>query len=173
MYIASSVAAVALIVIDVDTVSSGIPSSSACMSSTVSIATPTRPTSPSARGESESMPICVGRSNATGESGLPLLEQQPEARVGLLRRAEAGVLPHRPQAAAVHRRLHAARERETGRDRRGRARSRSARRPAGTPARREARRVKRVRRMQPLRADELGVMREDLRRQIDIALASR
>ena len=35
------------------------------MSSTVSIATPTRPTSPSARGESESMPICVGRSKAT------------------------------------------------------------------------------------------------------------
>ena len=65
MYIARSVAAVALMVIDVDTESSGIPSSSVCMSSTVSIATPTRPTSPTARGESESMPICVGRSNAT------------------------------------------------------------------------------------------------------------
>ena len=43
MYIASSVDAVALIVIDVDTLSSGISSSSVCMSSTVSIATPTRP----------------------------------------------------------------------------------------------------------------------------------
>jgi hypothetical protein len=56
-YIASSVAAVALIVIDVDTWSSGMPSSSKCMSSTLSIATPARPTSPSARGESESRPI--------------------------------------------------------------------------------------------------------------------
>ncbi len=65
MYIASSVAAVALIVIEVDTLSSGMSLSSACMSSTVSIATPTRPTSPCARGESESSPICVGRSNAT------------------------------------------------------------------------------------------------------------
>ena len=30
-----------------------------------SIATPALPTSPSDRGESESIPICVGRSNAT------------------------------------------------------------------------------------------------------------
>ena len=75
MYIASSVDAVALIVIDVDTLSSGMPSSSACMSSTVSIATPTRPTSPSARGESESMPICVGRSNATLSPVWPGVEQ--------------------------------------------------------------------------------------------------
>ena len=34
------------------------------MSSTESIATPTRPTSPSDRGWSESYPICVGRSKA-------------------------------------------------------------------------------------------------------------
>src|SRR5690348_17628882 len=33
--------------------------------SSESIATPTLPTSPRASGESESMPICVGRSNAT------------------------------------------------------------------------------------------------------------
>ena len=64
-YIASSVAAVALMVMLVETRSSGSSSSSACMSSTESMATPTRPTSPSARGESESMPICVGRSKAT------------------------------------------------------------------------------------------------------------
>ena len=75
MYIASSVDAVALIVIDVDTLSSGMPSSSVCMSSTVSIATPTRPTSPSARGESESIPICVGRSNATLSPVWPGVEQ--------------------------------------------------------------------------------------------------
>ena len=44
-------------VIDVETLSRGIPASSTCMSSTLSIATPARPTSPSARGESESRPI--------------------------------------------------------------------------------------------------------------------
>jgi hypothetical protein len=64
-YIARSVDAVALIVIEVDTRSSGMPSRRTCMSSTVSMATPTRPTSPTARGESESIPICVGRSKAT------------------------------------------------------------------------------------------------------------
>ena len=57
--------AVALIVIEVETRSSGMPSNSRRMSSTVSIATPVLPTSPSARGWSESYPICVGRSNAT------------------------------------------------------------------------------------------------------------
>jgi hypothetical protein len=62
---------VALIVIDVDTRSSGRSASSACMSSTVSTATPTRPTSPSARGESLSMPICVGRSNAVDSPVCP------------------------------------------------------------------------------------------------------
>ncbi len=40
--------AVALIVIDVDTRSSGIPFMSSAMSSIESIATPTRPTSPAA-----------------------------------------------------------------------------------------------------------------------------
>ena len=57
--------AVALIVIDVDTRSSGMPSTSSAMSSIESIATPTRPTSPAARAWSESYPICVGRSKAT------------------------------------------------------------------------------------------------------------
>ena len=46
--------AVALMVIDVDTRSSGMPSNSAAMSSIESIATPTRPTSPAASGASES-----------------------------------------------------------------------------------------------------------------------
>ena len=48
------IAAVALIVIEVETLSSGIPSKSCSMSSRLQIATPTRPTSPSARGSSES-----------------------------------------------------------------------------------------------------------------------
>jgi hypothetical protein len=46
--------AVELIVIDVDTRSSGMSSKSAAMSSIESIATPTRPTSPAAIGWSES-----------------------------------------------------------------------------------------------------------------------
>jgi hypothetical protein len=57
--------AVELIVIEVDTRSSGMPSNSCAMSSIESIATPTRPTSPAASEWSESYPICVGRSNAT------------------------------------------------------------------------------------------------------------
>ena len=47
-YMSSSSAAGALIVIDVDTWSSGMPSNRRFMSSTVSMATPTLPTSPSA-----------------------------------------------------------------------------------------------------------------------------
>jgi hypothetical protein len=64
-------AAVALMVIDVDTLSSGIPSSRTSMSSRLSMATPTRPTSPIACGSSESYPICVGRSNATERPVVP------------------------------------------------------------------------------------------------------
>ena len=71
MYMASSVDAVALMVMLVDTWSRGIPSSSTCRSSTVSMATPTRPTSPRARGESESIPIWVGRSKATDSPVCP------------------------------------------------------------------------------------------------------
>jgi hypothetical protein len=40
-----------------------------------------------------------------------VVEQVPEAGVRLLRRAEAGELPHRPELSAVHRRIDAARER--------------------------------------------------------------
>ena len=58
------IAAGALIVIDTLTSSSGIPSNSVSMSSSVSIATPSRPTSPSERGWSESCPISDGMSNA-------------------------------------------------------------------------------------------------------------
>jgi len=49
-YMSSRIAAVELIVIEVVTVSSGIPANRVRMSSIESIATPTLPTSPSARG---------------------------------------------------------------------------------------------------------------------------
>jgi len=53
-YIARRTGAVALMVIEVVTRSSGIPSNTRARSSTVSTATPTRPTSPAASGWSES-----------------------------------------------------------------------------------------------------------------------
>jgi len=54
MYIASSTAAGALIVIDVDTRSSGMPANRQAMSSRLLMLTPTLPTSPSASGWSAS-----------------------------------------------------------------------------------------------------------------------
>ena len=58
------IAAGALIVIDTETSPSGIPANSVSMSTTVSTATPSRPTSPSDRAWSESWPISEGMSNA-------------------------------------------------------------------------------------------------------------
>ena len=102
-------AAVALIVIDVVTLSSGRPASSSRMSASESMATPTLPTSPSARAWSESSPICVGRSKAHDRPGLPRRQQELEALVGVLGGAEPGVLAHRPQPAPVHARVDAPR----------------------------------------------------------------
>ena len=64
-------AAGALMVIEVDTSASGMPSSSSRMSSMESMATPTLPTSPLACGASESKPIWVGRSKATDRPVVP------------------------------------------------------------------------------------------------------
>ena len=58
------------------------------------------------------MPIWVGRSNATLSPVCPSSRRMAEAAIRLGGGAEAGVLAHRPEPAAVHRRLHAARERE-------------------------------------------------------------
>ncbi len=58
------IAAGALIVIDTVTWSSGIPANRRSMSATVSIATPSRPTSPSDSAWSESWPISDGMSKA-------------------------------------------------------------------------------------------------------------
>ncbi len=86
------------------------------MSTTVSTATPSRPTSPSDIAWSESWPISDGMSNAVRQPRLPVVEQVVEALVGLLGGAEARELAHRPEAAAVHRRVDAAREREAAGD---------------------------------------------------------
>jgi hypothetical protein len=53
-----------LIVIEVDTSPRGIPEKSVSASASESTATPSRPTSPSERGWSESYPINVGMSKA-------------------------------------------------------------------------------------------------------------
>ena len=58
-------------VIEVETLSSGMPPNSVRMSSMESMATPTLPTSPCAIGSSESYPIWVGRSNATDRPMVP------------------------------------------------------------------------------------------------------
>jgi hypothetical protein len=63
-YMAKTIAAGPLIVIDVVTLSSGIPSKRISMSFSESTATPHIPTSPLARGESESYPMSVGKWNA-------------------------------------------------------------------------------------------------------------
>ena len=82
------------------------------MSSTESIATPVRPTSPS-RDRVVRVVAELGRQvEGDREAGLAAREQRAEARVRLLRRAEPRVLAHRPRAAAVHVRVRAARERE-------------------------------------------------------------
>ena len=51
-----------------------------------------------------------GHVESGGEPGLALLEQELEALVGFLRRREPGELAHRPEFAAVHVALDAARE---------------------------------------------------------------
>ena len=57
------------------TSSSGMPSNAVRMSSSESIATPVRPTSPRQRGSSESSPSWVGRSKAMERPVLPFLSR--------------------------------------------------------------------------------------------------
>ena len=64
-YIAIRIAAEPLTVSETVIRSRSMPSNAISKSRSVSIAMPTRPTSPSASGSSESRPHCVGRSNAT------------------------------------------------------------------------------------------------------------
>ena len=70
-YMATRIGAGALMVIDVETRSRGMPSKTVSMSASESIATPTWPTSPAARSSSESRPIWVGRSKAVERPGWP------------------------------------------------------------------------------------------------------
>ena len=82
------------------------------MSASVSMATPSRPTSPIALRMVGVVAHQRRHVEVDGEPGLPLRDQVLEALVGVLAGAEARDLAHRPEAAAVHRRIRAARERE-------------------------------------------------------------
>ena len=75
------------IVIDVVTSARSMPSNRVSMSAAESIATPQCPTSPSARGSSESRPIRVGMSKAT------LSPWPPSARIILYRSLVSTALP--------------------------------------------------------------------------------
>ena len=97
MYIAQIGAAGELIVIEVDTRSSGRPSSRTSMSARLLTATPHVPNSPSASGVVGV--VAVERRHVVGdrEAGLAGAEQLPEPGVRVLGRAEAREHPHRPE----------------------------------------------------------------------------
>ncbi len=95
-------AAVALIVIEVVTLSSGRPASSSRMSSRVSMATPTLPTSPSDTRVVRVVAHLGGQVEGARQPGLAGVQQELEPLVRGLGGAEAGVLAHRPQATPVH-----------------------------------------------------------------------
>ena len=101
-YIATSTAAGALIVIDVDTSSSGIPSNIASTSDAESISD-THPADLAGGARVVGVEAHLGgQVERHRQRRLALADQEPEAAVGLLARAEARVLPDRPGAPGVH-----------------------------------------------------------------------
>ena len=74
--------------------------------------TPTFPTSPRARIVVGVVADLGGEVEGNGKTGLPLFDQVVVAPVALCCRAEAGVLAHGPEAAAIHIWLHTTGERE-------------------------------------------------------------
>ena len=98
-YIASRTMAVELMVIDVDTRSSGIPSNSSAMSSMESMATPTRPTSPAASTVIGVVAHLGGQIERHAESRDPVLEQLPDTA-----RFDSVAVPKPAYWRIVHRR---------------------------------------------------------------------
>ena len=149
------------------------------MSAIESIATPVRPTSPFGQRVVRVVAELRREIERDREPGLTAFEEEAEARVRLLGRAVARVLAHRPGAAAVHRRVGAARERELAgklelapvegrppcRRASPRCRSRSAGDPRRSPSRAKARRWRRTAasRRPPARATGRGVGRASAR----------
>ena len=100
-----------LIVMEVEMSPSGMPSNRVTKSSSVSV------------GDAAATDLALG-ARVVGveahqrrhverdrQAALAVLEQEPVSRVRLGGRSEPGELPHRPQPPAVHRRVHAPRER--------------------------------------------------------------
>ena len=100
-YMAKRIGAVELMVIEVVTSPSGIPSKRTSMSARVSTATPHFPTSPFGHRVVRVVAVEGRQVEGDGEAGLPLGEQVLEALVGVRRGAEAGELAHRPELAAI------------------------------------------------------------------------
>ncbi len=98
-YMASRIGAVALIVNDVDTRSSGMPSKTRSMSASVSIATPTLPDLAGRERVIRVQAHLRRQVERDREPGLALLEEVAEALVRVLGVAPAGVEAHREQAA--------------------------------------------------------------------------
>ncbi len=95
-YMASTWGAVALIVIDVLTLLRGIPSKRISMSFKELTGTPAFPTSPSAKGWSESYPTWVGKSKAT------LKPVCPCSRRYLYRSLDSSAVPNPAYCLIVH-----------------------------------------------------------------------
>ena len=100
----------ALIVIEVETLSSGMPSNSRTMSSSESMATPTFPTSPAASVIVGVQTDLGGQIKSYRESGSTLGEEIFVASVGFFGGCVTGILAHGPQPAAVHVGINAAGE---------------------------------------------------------------
>src|SRR5579883_2119930 len=100
--------AVALMVIEVETRSSGISAKSVSISSKELMATPTRPTAPG-KGMVRIEANLGGQIESNGETRSALLEKIPIPPIGFHCRAEACILAHGPQSAAIKRGVNATR----------------------------------------------------------------
>ena len=101
-----------LMVIDVETSCSGMSWNRRSMSASEEMATPTRPTSPGGHRMVAVVAHLGGQIEGYRESGGALREQVAIAPVAFFGGAEAGVLAHGPEAAAVHLAVDAAGVRE-------------------------------------------------------------
>ncbi len=130
----SRIAAVALMVMEVLTLSSGISvEQRSPYRARESTATPTLPTSPAPAGRRSRSRSGSGRSKATDKPVCPCASKIAVALVRFSAAGEPGVLAHGPEAAAVHGQLDAAgRSSSAGKSPAGR-RSRGRRRPAAWP----------------------------------------
>ncbi len=107
-YMAQITEAGELMVIETVTSPSGMPRKRISMSSSEEMGAPHLPTSPSLIGVVGVVAHQGGQIEGHGKAGLALGEQVVVAAVGLLRRGEAGELPHGPELAAIHVAMNAA-----------------------------------------------------------------